>query len=196
MRHRRGFTIVELVVVMVIMAILITLSTLGFSRSQANARDSQRNTSIDIIARGLENRYKQGNATITAPATVAPGAYPDINEMKHILGTTVASFTPSSVSGGYPADALPGTSVVNFTPPGTTGFTGFVIPTCAGTCAVNDSAVIGSTAGNTVTPAKYYYEPINAKGNICNVPGQCVRYNLYWETEVDNVNHIIRSKYQ
>lgn len=196
MRHRRGFTIVELVVVMVIMAILLTLSVIGMSKSQANARDAQRNNAVDIIARGLENRYKQGNATITAPSTVAAGAYPDINEMKHILGTTVAMFTPNSVPGGYPTDALPGTSATSFTPPGATGFTGFIVPTCAGTCSVDDTSAAGSSAGNGVTISQYYYEPIDADGDICNAPGQCVRFNLYWRTEVDNTTHIIRSKHQ
>lgn len=197
MRLRRGFTIVELVIVMVIMAILLTLSVISISSSQANSRDNQRNTSAAIIARGLENRYKQGNKTVTTPSTVAAGSYPDINEMRHILGTTIAGWSPSVVSGGYPSEALPGTAAADFNPPGTTGFTGFTMPTCSGVCAtVDDTGTANSTAGNAVTTAQYYYEPIDADDKVCATPGTCVRFNLYWRTEVDNTVHTIRSKYQ
>lgn len=197
MRSRRGFTIVELVVVMVIMAILLTLSVISISSSQANARDNQRNTSAAIVARGLENRYKQGNKTVTAPTSVAAGSYPDINEMKHILGNTVTGWTPATVTGGYTTEALPGTSTTDFIPPGATGFTGFTMPSCSGVCAiVNDTNATMSTKGNAVTIAQYYYEPVDADGRECNTPGTCVRFNLYWRTEVDNTVHVIRSKYQ
>lgn len=198
MQRRLGFTIVELVVVMVIMAILLTLATFNISGSQANARDNERNTDMAVVARGLETRYKEGNPDVTAPSYVAPGSYPDITEMAHILGASNASFTPTQIAGGYPSDALPGTVAANFSPPGaaSTPYAGFVIASCAGTCgAANDSAVTGSTTGSAVTKAQYYYEPIDANGNICSgVP--CVRYNLYWHTEVDNLSHILRSKHQ
>lgn len=198
MRRRSGFTIIELIVVMVIMAILLTLAGLSLSGSQANARDNQRNTDITIIARGLETRYKEGNPDITSPSYVAPGSYPDITEMSHILGASVSGFTPSQITGGYPGDALPGTAAANFSPPGaaSTPYAGFVIASCSGTCsAANDSLASGSTAGSTKTKSQYYYEPIDASGNICSgVP--CVRYNLYWHTEVDNLSHVLRSKHQ
>ena len=201
MRRVHGFTVVELVVVMVIMAILLTLAGFSINSMQANTRDGQRNADIADIARGLETRYKEGDtkmSSVTGASYVSAGSYPDIAEMSYIMGNTVSGFTPNQVSGGFYTDAIPGTSTNDFTPPGITGLTGFVIAPCSGTCAVNDSASTGSTAGNAVTKDQYYYEPIDGNGNICNgsssVP--CVRYNLYWRTEVDNKAHILRSKHQ
>ena len=55
MNARRGFTIVEIVIVMVIMAILIGLAVLNISSTQANARDNKRKTDVENIARGLES---------------------------------------------------------------------------------------------------------------------------------------------
>lgn len=198
MQRWSGFTIIELIVVMVIMAILLTLAGFGISGYQANVRDSQRNADVSIISRGLETRYKEGNPTVTSPSYVAPGSYPDITEMSHIFGTSVSGFTPAQVVGGYSDTALPGTTVSSFSPPGsaTTPYAGFTLAGCSGTCsAANDSATTGSTLGNAVTKSQFYYEPIDANGNICSgVP--CVRYNLYWHTEVDDTSHIIRSKHQ
>lgn len=203
MRQRRGFTIIELVVVMVIMAILLTLAGFSINGAQANARDSQRNTDISIISRGLETRYKEGDAYANGPSGyVVAGSYPDINEMASIIGQTVTGFSPSQ-SGGYSNNALPGTAVEDFTPPGVGGgaYAGFTIVTCSGsstsvcTTPANDSASTGSTWGNSVTKDKFYYEPIDANGNICRAT-TCVRYNLYWRTEVDNQAHILRSKHQ
>lgn len=198
MRRWSGFTIVELVVVMVIMAILLTLASFSISGSQANARDNQRNTDVAIIARGLETRYKEGNPRVTAPSYVTPGSYPDINEMAHIIGGSNNSFLPNQVVGGYSNDALPGTSVESFSPPGAadTPYAGFIIASCSGTCSsANDSSASGSAAGSAVTKSQFYYEPIDANGKICSGVS-CVRYNLYWHTEVDNTSHVLRSKRQ
>ena len=50
MRKPRGFTIVELVVVMTIMAILLTLGVVCLNASQLNARNMKRDTDLDAIA--------------------------------------------------------------------------------------------------------------------------------------------------
>lgn len=200
MRRWTGFTIVELVVVMVIMAILLTLAGFSLNRSQANSRDAERNSDIAIIARGLEARYREGNPQSGLPTYVQPGSYPDVDEMAYIIGNTVSTFTPTQVSGGFSNEALPGTSVANFTPPQVSGaaYAGFTIATCttAGSCAsASDSGTNGSTTGSSTPVSQYYYEPIDADGKICKTT-TCVRYNLYWKTEVDNQSHILRSNRQ
>lgn len=58
--HRRGFTIIELVIVITIMAILMTMGVVNFRSSQANARDTQRKTDIESIAQHLETYYTSG----------------------------------------------------------------------------------------------------------------------------------------
>lgn len=187
---KRGFTIVELIVVLVIIAILLMLSLLLLNGNQANARDAERNADIGAIARGLETRYKEGNPEVTAPSYVTPGDYPGTNEMQHIMGVSVAGFTPAQISGGYPSSALPGTTVNNFSPPGVTSgsFTGFST-SCTSSCST------ASDLSSSTTTTNYIYQPIDAAGNDC-MQGGCVRFKLYYRTEVDNVVHIIESKHQ
>ncbi len=187
MLTRRGFTVVELVVVMVIMAILLVLAGLSISRSQANARDTERKADIDVLARGLEARYVQGglNPAVTAkPANVTPGSYPSTNEMVHILGRVQANFTPTQIVGGYGPTALPGTTVQAFSPPSWTGaYDGFEIS--SGSCGVEDKTCIAAL----ITASNYYYEPINADNTRCNSNVvACVRFNLYWKYETGDTS--------
>lgn len=187
MRTRRGFTVVELVVVMVIMAILLVLASFSISQSRANARDTERRADIEILARGLEARYVQGGlnpAVTTKPANVDKGSYPSTNEMVHILGRVQADFTPTQIVGGYGPVALPGTTVEAFSPPGETGaYDGFEIS--SGSCAVEDKTCIAAF----ITPDDYYYEPINESGTRCNSNVvACVRFNLYWEYETGDTS--------
>jgi len=58
--RRRGFTIIELVIVIAIMAILMTLGMVNLRSSQANARDTQRRVDIASIAQHLETYYTSG----------------------------------------------------------------------------------------------------------------------------------------
>lgn len=55
--NRSGFTIVELLVVIVVIAILATISIVVYSGIQARARDSKRKNDLDYIAKALENNY-------------------------------------------------------------------------------------------------------------------------------------------
>src|SRR5690349_1798690 len=56
--HRHsGFTIVELLIVIVIIGILATLVIVTFSGVQQKARDSERKTDINAIAGQLEGSY-------------------------------------------------------------------------------------------------------------------------------------------
>jgi prepilin-type N-terminal cleavage/methylation domain-containing protein len=193
MRRQRGFTIVELVVVLTIMAILLVLVTVGLNASQVNARDAKRKADIEAISRGLEVRYKQGNQKITSAPGVnySAGGYPGVLEYLHLLGwdLTNNNFVPAQVVGGYLTEALPGTSPSNFMSPGKN----YGIDIYCFFCGVGpeDSARINSI----VTTDKYIYEPLTATGGQCNGE-QCERYNLYYRTEADNVVHTVRSDHQ
>lgn len=209
MRKRRGFTIVELLVVMVIVAILLTLSILSISKNQANARDTERNSDAAAIANGLESRYRQGNRFVSSSTNnyIAPGSYPDIKEMALLVkGTASPDITaPTPPNGNYIDDVLPGAQIANFKPPKVNDLSGFVIAPCSavGACGnalnmpVSADTIVATSASfsSTVPSTVYYYEPLDANGKICNTT-TCVSFNLYWQTEVDKVIHIIRSKHQ
>ena len=61
----RGFTIIELVIVITIMAILLTLGVVNLRGSQANGRDAERKTDIETIAQHLETYFTSGTDVST-----------------------------------------------------------------------------------------------------------------------------------
>ena len=90
----RGFTLVEVVVIIVVIAILIGIASLGLSRYQAEGRDTRRATSATVLAEALEKYYDKS------------GEYPSCNAI---------SGTPSSIVA--PSGALPGINTEVFKTP-------------------------------------------------------------------------------
>jgi prepilin-type N-terminal cleavage/methylation domain-containing protein len=73
MKRWRGFTIVELVVVIAVIGILAAITTIGFSRYQQTSRDNIRNSKANVIASSLEKYYSQhgeypGCSQLASPA--------------------------------------------------------------------------------------------------------------------------------
>ena len=56
-RKQQGFTIVELLIVIVVIAILAAISVVAYTGIQQRARDSQRDSDIATIAKALEMYY-------------------------------------------------------------------------------------------------------------------------------------------
>jgi prepilin-type N-terminal cleavage/methylation domain-containing protein len=190
MQRRDGFTLVELLITITVMVVLMTLGVFSLRSVQANARDEERKTDIESIARGLEIRYNDGNPR-AASSDIQKGAYPGTNEIRHAQGITVAGYTPSSqIVGGYLTELLPGTTQDTLKAPGQTTVSFNII--CTSSCQPAETQSVTDAA---TTINKYVYEPINAAGNICS-DNTCIRYNLYYRTEVDNVVHKVMSKHQ
>lgn len=57
MNKKRGFTIVELLIVIVVIAILAAITIVAYNGIQARARDSQRLSDMKTIAKALEMYY-------------------------------------------------------------------------------------------------------------------------------------------
>jgi prepilin-type N-terminal cleavage/methylation domain-containing protein len=84
---QRGFTLIELIVIVAVVGILATIAVIGYTRVQADGRDSQRATSVVAIAEGLERYYDEN------------GEYPSCRTMTgtsstvgQLLGIESASF--------------------------------------------------------------------------------------------------------
>jgi general secretion pathway protein G len=70
--HIKGFTLVELLVVIVVLGILASISIVAYNGTQGRARDSRRQNDISELAKGLELYYldnhkypTSGGATVT-----------------------------------------------------------------------------------------------------------------------------------
>lgn len=122
---KRGFTVVEVLVTLVVIAIILGLGTVGLRATLVNGRDSERRADIDTIARGLEAYYDRGNPYVTSPST--KGTYPGSNDMQLILGRsdcnniyagsrTYAAAT-CTVDASDVGRALPGVTIASVTPP-------------------------------------------------------------------------------
>ena len=189
----RGFTVVEILVTLVVMAIILTLGTVNLRGSLANGRDSERKSDIESIARGLEQRYENGNAIRALPVTpvndwpdstaYGKGWYPGVNELRHMQGQNMSGFNPTSVSGGYLSRNLPGTSDSIITTPNGNA----IIPVCTSSCAAaGNNSQISNALGSDRD--KYVYEPITDTGAVC-LTGICTSYKLYWVSEVDTTTY-------
>jgi len=74
MRIRHGFTLIELMIVIVIIGILTTIGIFAFQSSQLKARDSRRKSDLEQVTRALEMYYNDN------------GAYPLSNSGGEIVG--------------------------------------------------------------------------------------------------------------
>lgn len=212
MQYTRGFTVVELVVVMVIMAILLALGVAGIGNSQAATRDKQRTATAESLARALEQRYVQGNTILTNfPATLSSsirqGSYPGYDEMLSMAGqdmTQVCSNVSCSTkwaSGAWVPDAknymndvLIGGSKTSFTKDNIK----IVNYNCetVGQPAENTTAITTCITNNGKLD-QYYYESIDAANNVCDGRATaCVRFNIYYHLETNATRQVIRSKHQ
>lgn len=63
MKSWRGFTVVEMVVTILILSVLLAIGGMAFVSAQKNARDNDRTSDIDTIARTLENYYKSNQSS-------------------------------------------------------------------------------------------------------------------------------------
>ncbi len=167
--YSRGFSIVELLIVITIMGVLLTLAVVNMNSAQVNARDTERKGDIESIALNLEAFYKTGIDT-----TTVFGRYPSTG-----LAGTTADITFS----------LRDADLKSFTPPGATGpDTGFL-------AATNN---VQTTSGVLPQPtlSTYIYQPIRQNGSLCDDYTYCQKFNLYYMLEADNTVYMVTSKNQ
>lgn len=91
MIRKQGFTIVELLIVIVVIAILAAITIVAFNGIQQRARDSERKSELVSIQKALEMYYTDN------------GGYPGCNGVMYIAGGTR---TACSVSNANIVNAL------------------------------------------------------------------------------------------
>ena len=110
LRNDRGFTIVELSVVIIALAILAALTVSSTVSYQSQSRDNERAADIDVISRALERSYRTQAVSIgpTYPASTVGAAglativneddatkAPDQTSNSIVIATTNAEQTPT-----------------------------------------------------------------------------------------------------
>lgn len=164
MNRRRGFTVVELIIVITVMAILLIVAVVNLRSTQIAGRDEERKTDVENIARAFEGSYGSRD-TITSAAI---GTYPGTTEVTN--ETTLRSLIPDLQ---------------------TKDVRGPDIDLSAPMSLVAATNTTTTAAGVTPQPTKdtYVYQPIRTNGSLCTTHGsgtgaqECRRFFLYYRTE-------------
>jgi len=165
--NRRGFTIVELVIVVTIMGILLVLGVVNLQGSQANGRDAERKADIESTAMHLETFYTSGSDS----------------------ATTIGRY-PSTLLTSNPISYLRDIDVKSITAPGITNPTTTFIP-----ATNNTQTTAGVTPQPTFD--QYVYQPLQSDGTRCTSDSQeCRKFNLYYRLETDNTVYMVTGKNQ
>ena len=103
--NRRGFTIVELIVVITVIAILATISIFAFGHFQEQGRDSKRLAEATAIAASLEKYYDEngeypGCSSLTTNATTVTGTSGPLKglDQSSLIAPKASSGTTNSLS--------------------------------------------------------------------------------------------------
>lgn len=175
---RRGFTIVELVIVLTIMGILLAVAVVNINASQVNARDSERKSDIEAIGFALEAYYSNEDSASSGIYDMSGDSYPatiNLSTDAHFK-TAFPDIDPKSVR----APDVEVTSPRSLVP------------------ATNGTA---TTAGVLPQPTinSYVYQPLRKDGTLCTQitqKGDCRRFNLYYRLEGDNSVQMVTSRHQ
>ena len=153
----RGFTIVELLVVIIVMAILLTLAVVNVRSTQANARDDERIVDVENVSLALESFYTSNHGGVFRKS------YPGTLEFN---GDLVMNFIKERT--GESSLRAPGVDAEDPI--------SFVVATN------NNTPSTGLAPMPTI--ATYVYQPLRSDGTLCPIlDGPCQRFNIYYRLE-------------
>ena len=110
-----GFTLVELLVVIIVMGVLLTIGTLNLRNGQIDSRDNERAADVENIMRSLESSYTRNTGeypitTAVSSASAIASTLPDLGKNSYrapgvTAGSSVvaATNTTQTASGILPA---------------------------------------------------------------------------------------------
>lgn len=184
--HRQGFTVVELLVVIVIIGILITIVSLQAGRGRLVSRDKERENDVMIISTFLETAYKSGQVDgviiPTAQTNATPLGYPST-----VLTSNPTNSQSKAILGAIDPDALK------------SPFKGTLsLKEASNATGISGNTAGGVTLGATAANDSYIYQPLTGGGALCTnantalaaetviaprLVDACVKYIIYYFSE-------------
>lgn len=159
----KGFTIVELLIVIVVIGILAALVLNALSGAQAKARDAERASDIRVLASQLEVWYQLN------------GYYP--SNAKWIQNEGSGTYSQANAE-AWAQTNFPGIDVNALRSPGNASQT------------ITQIVNVSTQLPVSYDKDKYYYSPLNSGGTACSAVGtKCIGFNLYYGTETDQAEH-------
>ncbi len=96
-KNHNGFTIIEVIVTVVVIAVLISMAFFGYNQVQKDSRNSERASKIKIITEALESYYAKNGEYPSCSAMTQSGALVSANVLKGIEIDVLT--TPNSTTG-------------------------------------------------------------------------------------------------
>lgn len=165
---RRGFTIVELLIVIAIMGILLVLAVVNLRGTQVDARDNERVADIESIATQLESFYNGGSASSSS-----------------------FGYYPSTALVGSENSFLPDVDTKILIAPGET-----TISDSFFAATNNNQTEAGVTPQPDNASYSYIYQPLATDGTLCTGSTECRKFNLFYKKEKDDTVYKITSRHQ
>ena len=175
--NRRGFTVVELLIVITIMGVLLVLGVVNLRSAQASGRDSERKSDVETIANLLDSYYKTG--LVSGVVTITAGTYPTT-----LLATSGVEYMEAALD-DIDTDALKAPGVTD--------------PTQTFVAAINNVQTTSGVLGPGSQPPtinQYVYQPIRSDGALCVDTDECRKFSIYWRSEANNTIYMATSKNQ
>lgn len=173
----KGFTLIELMVVVVIIAILSIVGISLFSTAQKNARDGVRRAELTGLGKSIESTKDPNSGNYIYANTLYADDFPQIKAMDPLKDSTKQFYCVATSTGATPTPPPAPTGTWTANCPADLAGTGYT----AYAYLVDNAGVYNNTASNSLQSGSVKYWRICTKLEVPTYPSAsnpfCVRSN-------------------